>query len=236
MGTQPLPLLMLPGLDGTGAIFTPLLDHLSASIAPQVVSYPANRNLNLLDYVELARNRCPSEKPFVLLAESFSGPVALQLLATPPVNLAGVVFVATFARYPRPLLLDLARKLPQEPLRKLFESRLGCRFFCLGTARGTAVTLFQKAMHQVTTATLTSRLHLLSLLPPPQQVPFTGPCLYLQASHDTLVPARAKDELLQILPHMKIATLKGPHTILLAQPEEGARQINQFVQAIEERL
>jgi pimeloyl-ACP methyl ester carboxylesterase len=225
---------MLPGLDGTGLIFAPLLDHLSASIVPRVVPYHTDKNLNLSDYVELVREQCPSGDPFVLLAESFSGPIAVRLLTDPPDNLAGVVFVATFVRYPKPFLLDVARKLPQKPLRKLFETALGCRYFCLGTARGTAVTLFQKAMQQVSTATLTSRLNLLAELPPPQQTFFNGPCLYLQASHDHLVPERAKDELLQILPQMEVATLKGPHTILLAQPESGARLINQFVQRVEE--
>ena len=234
MGSDPLPLVMLPGLDGTGMVFEPLLDQLGATIAPRIVSYPTNEILGLFDYVELARNALPTESPFVLLAESFSGPIGLQLLTAPPDNLVGVIFVTTFARYPRPFLLDLARNLPQDALRGLFETRLGCRFFCLGAAPKSAVALFQQAISQVKTATLTSRLNLLAHLPPPPTAGFRGSCLYLQASQDHLVPSRATVEMQKVLPQMDISTLKGPHTILLAQPENGARLIQQFVHSLQE--
>lgn len=37
---MPVPLLMLPGMDGTGRLFAPLLPHLPAAIDPRVLSYP----------------------------------------------------------------------------------------------------------------------------------------------------------------------------------------------------
>ncbi|HKJ29840.1 MAG TPA: hypothetical protein VKA22_06480, partial [Desulfuromonadales bacterium] len=65
-------LVMLPGLDGTGLVFDPLLEHLPEEIEVQVVRYPADRVMSFQEHVDFARKQLPRKKPFVLLAESFS--------------------------------------------------------------------------------------------------------------------------------------------------------------------
>jgi len=76
------------------------------------------RPLPLLD--ELADNVADvvraHDRP-IALAESFSGPVLLQVLARKPALLRGVTFCASFATCPRPVLLRLASVMP---LRWLF--------------------------------------------------------------------------------------------------------------------
>lgn len=223
---------MLPGFDGTGLVFEPLLKHLPATIEPVIVRYPGDKPMSLQGHIDFARARLPEEKPFVLLAESFSGPIGLQMLADPPANLIGVVFVATFARYPKPFLLDLARHLPQGPLVKLFATTLLCRFFCLGSADCEAVALFQKALTSVDLAVLSQRLQILAELPPPPATSYSGPCLYLQAGRDRLVPQRAASRLRDHLPQMQMSQIAGPHIILLARPDAGARIISNFIENI----
>jgi len=222
-------LLLLPGLDGTGMIFEPLLTHLPAEIDAQVVRYPADRTMSFQEHVDFARKRLPRKKPFVLLAESFSGPVGLQLLAEPPSNLIGVVFVATFAHHPSPFLLDAGRLLPQGLLLKLFSTTLFSRFFCLGGASKDAVNIFHEALASVKLKVLSQRLQIIAELPPPPQTTFAKPCLYLQASNDRLVPSRALAPLQKHLPQLQVEQLSGPHIILLAQPEAGARLISNFI-------
>lgn len=222
-------LVMLPGLDGTGLIFDPLLAHFPETIKAQVVRYPADRSGSFQDHVACARKQFPKNKPFVLLAESFSGPVALQLLAEPPRNLVGVIFVATFACYPSPFLLDVGCYLPQRLLLKLFSSTLFSRFFCLGGASSDAVKLFQKALGTVKLKVLSTRLQILAKLAPPPDTPFSGPCLYLQASKDRLVPSRAVGPLKRHLPQLQVEQIAGPHIILLAQPGKGAQRISDFI-------
>ena len=222
-------LLLLPGLDGTGLVFEPLLTHLPAEIDAQVVRYPADRIMSFQEHVDFARKQLPKKKPFVLLAESFSGPVGLQLLAEPPSNLIGVVFVATFAHHPSPFLLDAGRFLPQRLLLKLFSTTLFSRFFCLGGASKDAVNIFQEALESVKLKVLSQRLQILSELPPPPDTTFSKPCLYLQASNDRLVPSRAVTPLQKHLPQLQVEQIAGPHIILLAQPETGARLISDFI-------
>lgn len=225
-------LVMLPGLDGTGLVFEPLLAHLPEEITAQVVRYPADRIMTFQEHVAFARRHLPKQKPFVLLAESFSGPIGLQLLAEPPDNLVGVIFVATFAHYPSPFLLDAGRFLPQGLLLKLFSTTLFSRFFCLGGASASSVKLFRTALDSVKLNVLSNRLQILAELPPPPDTDFSGACLYIQPRSDRMVSSRAIPPLQRHLPQLQVEQLSGPHIILLAQPETGAHLISDFVAAL----
>ncbi len=221
-------LLLLPGLDGTGKIFGPLLRHLPAEIKTRVVCYPTDRALTFQEHVDFARTQFP-KGPFVLLAESFSGPIGLQLLAKPPENLVGVLFVATFARHPSPFILDAAQFLPQKLLLNLFSKTFLGRFVCIAGASADATKIFREALNSVKLSVLSNRLKILAELPPPPETSFSGPCLYLQASTDRLVPQRAVVPLQQLLPQLQVVQVPGPHIILLAHPETGARLIGDFI-------
>jgi pimeloyl-ACP methyl ester carboxylesterase len=222
-------LLLLPGLDGTGRVFEPLLTHLPAEIETEVVRYPDDRPISFQEHVAIARSKFPKKRAFVLLAESFSGPIGLQILAEPPNNLVGVIFVATFASYPSLFLLDVGRYLPQKPLLKLFSTTLLSRLFCLGGAPKEAVKLFQSILRSVDLKVLSNRLQILAELPPPPEMNFSGPSLYIQATGDRLVSSRAVDPLQRLLPQLQVEKLRGPHIILLAKPEAGASLISDFV-------
>jgi pimeloyl-ACP methyl ester carboxylesterase len=116
---RPFTLVLLPGLDGTGVLFEPLLDALPEHVAPRVVAYPVDR---LLDYQELApliAARLPKGEPFVLLGESFSGPLALMAAERRPPGLLGVILCATFVTSPAPYLPRRAHRLAAPPLFEL---------------------------------------------------------------------------------------------------------------------
>ena len=50
-------LVLLPGLDGTGMIFEPLLTHLPEEIDAQVVRYPVDRPMSFQEHVDFAREQ-----------------------------------------------------------------------------------------------------------------------------------------------------------------------------------
>src|SRR4051812_45795580 len=97
---------MLPGLDGTGLLFRPLVATLSG-IATKVVTYPNDKALSLDEHACWVIRQLPGDKA-VLLVESFSGLVALRVLQEALSRIARVIFVGAFAEPPRPLLLRLA--------------------------------------------------------------------------------------------------------------------------------
>lgn len=50
------------------------------------INYPGDRFLGVAETVELIRSSCPIAEPFVLLAESFSAPIAIHYAASTPIH------------------------------------------------------------------------------------------------------------------------------------------------------
>src|SRR4051812_32963307 len=115
-------LVLLPGLDGTGSLFQSLLRELPADVEPIVLSYPARDVLDYSALTQLVLRSLPTARPFVLLGESFSGPVAVLTAAAQPKGLLGVILCASFVSAPRPLakhVLPLAPLLPLHAIARM---------------------------------------------------------------------------------------------------------------------
>lgn len=101
-------IVLLPGLDGTGELFAPLVAAWGDRFRTQVVSYPRAERLGYAALADRVRALLPLHEDYVLLAESFSGPLGVMLAAERPQRLRGLVLCATFARSPLPLLRWMA--------------------------------------------------------------------------------------------------------------------------------
>lgn len=78
-------LIILPGLHGTGTLHAEFLSALSGTFErSQVLAYPSDETLGYAELETLVRAELPGSEPFVLLGESFSGPIALAIAAKPP--------------------------------------------------------------------------------------------------------------------------------------------------------
>ena len=113
-------LVILPGLDGTAALHAQFVACLGDVLGPvTVLRYPPDKALDYAALEVLVKAALPSDVPFVLLGESFSGPIALSIAADPPVNLVGLVLSTTFARTPLPFFSPLAPLTRFAPVRAL---------------------------------------------------------------------------------------------------------------------
>jgi pimeloyl-[acyl-carrier protein] methyl ester esterase len=92
---------LLPGMDGSDSLATDFRAALPASISTSAVTYPRDRCLGY-DALELQvrEHLAGLRAPYVLLAESFSGPLAIRIAAAPPDGLRAIVLVATFHSTP----------------------------------------------------------------------------------------------------------------------------------------
>jgi pimeloyl-ACP methyl ester carboxylesterase len=95
-----LRLVLLPGMDGTGELFASFLNVLPAWIQPEVVRYSSREHLSYTDVLSSVRSALPKSERFVLLAESFSTPIAIRLAAEAPSNLKALVICAGFIESP----------------------------------------------------------------------------------------------------------------------------------------
>lgn len=100
-------LVLLPGLDGTGLLFQPLLEQLGDACAVRVICYPPDQCQTVQTLAAQVREQVAFDSDTVLLAESFSGLVAMELLRQ-GIPLHSVIFCASFASAPHPWLLKLA--------------------------------------------------------------------------------------------------------------------------------
>ena len=79
--------LLLPGMDGTGELFAPFIAALGCEFATLVVTYPTHASLDYAELETIARAAIPQDGAYVIVGESFSGPIAIALAAQATPNL-----------------------------------------------------------------------------------------------------------------------------------------------------
>ena len=224
-------LVLLPGMDGTGELFVPLMSALSPALTAQVIAFPGNHVMSYADLEQHVLSRLPAAD-FVLLGESFSGPLAIAVAAQRPAGLQGVVLCCTFAQNPRPGLAIFSRLLKSLAALPIAPHRLVglIRPFLLGSFSDTTLSLMlEKALRQVKPEVLLNRAQEVLLVDARKAFStLTVPPLYLQALQDRVIPARVVNRLIDIQPSLEIARINGPHCLLQASSLSCARVIEGF--------
>ncbi len=222
-------LVLLPGLDGTGLLFGPLLPELK-DMQPKVVVYPRDQPMDLGALASLVTRELPQGKATVI-AESFSGLVALQILSSAAARIGRVIFVGAFAEPPRPMLLRFAPlALGSRALLRSAPAFL-LRQFCLSAEATTGdLRLLREALAAVSPAVLAQRLALVGARHAFGKR-FEVPCYYLRAKQDRLVPSSAVGWFRSHFRDCEVLEIDGPHFLLQARPVEAARAIRRIVDA-----
>lgn len=219
-------LVLLPGMDGTGELFAPLIEALQATA--RVIRYPTAERLDYPALEAFVRQNLPVEEPYVLLGESFSGPIAISIAARPPRDLRGVILCCTFASNPHPLLrgaTPLLGLLPAKPPLRLLETLL-CGHFATPVLREA----LSRTLKQVSPEVLRSRMAtVLRSNRPADLQAIRLPVLYLRAREDRVVPPSAGSRILAAVPHARLVELVAPHFLLQTVPEEAAAAIEAFI-------
>lgn len=219
----------MPGFDGTGALFKPLVAALPPQHRPTIICYRDERTID--DLVETVHARLPDEGA-VLVAESFSGPVALTLMARYPSKIQCAVLCSTFVESPFLALTRLARFVPSATFDLHVGLRSVLRQFCLDDQCDPALMAQAlSAIESVPGRTVAARLQVLSRLTIQSLCPgIRTPVLILRPTEDRLVsPARYR-QLLENLPGAVVTDVAGPHLLLQSRPIECARLICDFVE------
>jgi pimeloyl-[acyl-carrier protein] methyl ester esterase len=224
-------LVLLPGLDGTGMLFADLVTAIPDAV--DLVRYPGNLGC-FVDISELVRSRIPQSEPFVLLAESFSTPIAIQFAATNPPNLKGVILCAGFAASPVPGLRRVICSVLAPVLAGITPPDFAARFLLVGSnAPGKLVAAVRSAISSVPSKILAARVRAVLTCDVRAQLDqVAAPVLYLQATQDRLVDPSCLEVIRRILPRTEVAAIAGPHLILQREPEQSAQIIMRFIQQL----
>jgi pimeloyl-[acyl-carrier protein] methyl ester esterase len=230
----PKHLALLPGLDGTGDLFADFIAALPESWTATTVAYPTDRFLRYVDLRPFVSAAVPQVERFVLVAESFSAPLAVWYAATNPHNLAAVVICAGFVRNPLHGWSGAVKVLAKPWLFKLKPPRTILEYFLLGRhAPSGLLQSLREALQRVSPNVLSGRLQeILDCDARDALRRTTVPLLYLEATHDRLLSLSCKDEFSQLRPDTVVRSVPAPHLLLQREPQKAATVITAFITSL----
>lgn len=226
-------LVLLPGLHGTLPLFEPLLDCLPPQWPVRVIEYPGDQRLGYDDLLTLIRDRLPRGEPFILLGESFSGPLAIRLAAQHPPELRGVILVGTFVRKPVRWMPAWTGPLAPSFLFRGMPLWMAFRLLALGRSTPDLRRLFRDALADVQPSVLAHRLREALRVDVADKFQAVGvPVLAIAGRFDHTVPAHNLEALRRLRPDLKVEMIDTDHLILQLEPARAAEVIERFVASV----
>ncbi|MBH0064344.1 alpha/beta fold hydrolase [Psychrobacter sp. SZ93C1] len=227
-------ILLLPGADGTGVLFEPFVESIKTSIndvSKSIVPIStAIINLNDDEFGNPLEQNLSSQsmriesqyddQTVIVIAESYSGLLAYELLSRQNLDISQVIFIASFLQSPsrfaviaakiRPIWLKGVLKITPSLLwgRVLFGRWQTPRLRCL----------FNQALEKTPNQLLQQRLAIIAKMVAPNKT-IDVPCLYLQARQDNLVSVQNIEIFSQIFTNFTSVAVNGTHFLLQTNPE-----------------
>jgi pimeloyl-ACP methyl ester carboxylesterase len=224
-----LPVVLLPGMDGTGIFFEDFAAASPPEFKPVIVAYPDDPSLGYAGLEPLVRAALPKNEPYLLLGESFSGPIAISIAASNPPGLLGLILCVTFARSPHPLLPLLTAILKPLPAWRL------PRFIQQPNLFGKFNSPYHRARlrqvrNRVSQKTLKARLEAVASVDVTEKLRrVLVPILDLRGKRDRVVSRASRDYIRKIHPGIAVAELDAPHLLLQTVPQAAKAAIKEFV-------
>ncbi|MGH8658905.1 MAG: alpha/beta fold hydrolase [Gammaproteobacteria bacterium] len=224
-------LILLPAFDGTGLMFTAFVNELDNAFETTVISYPESGPQDYSTLTDTIRKQIPQDEDFIVLGESFAGPIVYQVAIRDTEKCKGAIFVATYLTNPNPLILKILTAMPPSLI-----SFLVSRPFVVK-----AVFLSREADDQIANAiaanfssvnrhAIRQRLMVIGNLgtAPTQEIAI--PCLCIQATKDSLVPESKVIDLKRVCRSLEVRKVEGGHFILQQAPKDAADVVRAFGQ------
>jgi pimeloyl-ACP methyl ester carboxylesterase len=226
-------IIFLPGIDGTGISFEPFRAVLPHDVNVKVIQYPSDKLLGFEETVRCAKDQIQSDhEDGIILAESFSGPVAIVLVGSGQLKAKCLILCSTFAKSPRPVFFKLLSYFPLELLIKLPLPMFVFKHMVEGGEEPAELffAMWQRVKALVPAKILAHRLKVIGQVDVRGYLPkLTIPCFYIQATSDRSVPPSSLFDFVELVPDLRVKRIRGPHFILQAQPQASLNAIQNFV-------
>ena len=223
-----LRLILLPGLHGTVQLSAPLLRLIPESLRPAVITFANSGPQTYEDIYRSILPLIPRDVPLVMLAESFSGPLAIRFAAEHPEQVQGLVLSGSYVRRPVPGWLRL---LPLKGLFAMrppdFAIRLG---LCGNDCSPELILRLRRILGSWDAETVAARVRAAIEADVADWLgAYRGPLLCLVGTRDRLVRRKSFREIRAIRPDVCLAEIDSPHLILQTHVEQGWRAIEGFI-------
>ena len=230
---QTLPVLVLmPGLDGTGKLFAAFVKALSPTVECFVVAYPKEEPMGYAELERLVEAALPRDRPFVLLGESFSGPLAIRIAARAPVGLVGLILSASFVKNPYPFLGWASWLVAYVPVKGLPRwLRAPLMWGSMSPSAATSQT--ERAMSGVSADVIRRRItDLLNVNETAALRQVRVPALVLRALRDRVISKRASQLIIENSPSAKLVEIDGPHLLLQSRAAACAEAVVSYLRSL----
>ncbi|WP_462168577.1 alpha/beta fold hydrolase [Pseudoalteromonas lipolytica] len=224
-GARAIKLILLPGMDGTGKLFEPILASLPSNLDAQVITLSSLQGNDIKSQAEEVA-RLIGKQEVIIFAESYSGSIAYELAQFESVNIKHIVFAASFLSRPSyfskfgaitPLFILRLNLVPSFILSWLFFGSL---------KRNDQVKLFKQALKLVPNSTLKARLKIIASLTEPEKQ-IKVPCTYIQATKDKLVNPESITVFQRLCVNLKTERVIGGHFIAQSNPKKCAEVVSE---------
>lgn len=225
--------ILLPGFDGTGKMFGPLLQCLPDWIEAQVMDYPTQQVLSYAELAEHVLQRLPAGN-FIFIAESFAGPLALMVRERIPDRVQALVLACTFLTNPRPWLAKIGRPFIRDWILAIKPSHWMAKIFVTGFDISDAMLRYALDIHEtVAPAVSRHRLYEIFAVDVREQLQRCNvPVLHLYANHDHLVLKYSMREIQRVRPDIPSIGIDGPHYLYQMRPRQCSEQIEKFLRCV----
>jgi pimeloyl-[acyl-carrier protein] methyl ester esterase len=227
MTNQPIRIILLPGLHGTAELFEDFVAAAPPGFQTEVMAFPKDRKHSYADLLDRCRlDWANDERPTILLGESFSGPLALELARQCPKGLIGVVLVATFVSAPAPAFL---RHLPWSWMFRLRVPIYTIRSFFAYGETGRILRKALRTVREVKAEVLADRLRSTLMVDAREALrECPVPILYLQAKKDWVVGRRSARIIHRLRPDVTFVEIAASHFLLQQNPKAAWAVIEKF--------
>ena len=226
-------LLLLPGLDGTGRLFKPLLKYLPEWIDPIVVSYPEDQPYGYQDLKKIINKRLPDDDDFVILGESFSGPLSIMIAGQRPKRLIGLILCATFAKNPLRFLPPWAGYFSISPIYQLWPATIKLRAIFAKGKYDNLVQMALEAIKSVKPEVISARVKaIFNVNVEPNLLKINVPILYMRSRKDYLIKKHNIKRIKRLKKDIKVIDIDTQHFLLQLEPEKAADEITRFIETI----
>jgi pimeloyl-ACP methyl ester carboxylesterase len=225
-------LVLLPGMDGTAALRRDFIAALGSRAECIALSYPPGCTDGYTRLEAMVREKLPSDRPYALLGESFSGPIAISIAATRPPGLVGLILCCSFARNPRPILGSFRHLLPFLPI-KLVPTGLLSTFLLGSFATAPLQSALRTALSKISATTLRARIATVMAADVSPLLPnIHVPVLYLRATSDRVVPRWCLEQIARGVRQATTTEINAPHFLLQAAPTQAADAVGDFLKEL----
>jgi len=224
--------VLLPGLNGTVGLFDPLLSVATNEYELVVISYPTHQVKSYEELTEYVLEEIGSIKGrFVVVGESFSGPIAILLSAKNINGLIGTILVATFASAP---YFTFAKYLPWTLIFKLAKIVYWVRIKLNDTKKASILKAASIELQKVSPVVLAARTKEALTIDVSRELQKSRvPVVYFSAKHDVVVPKWNLKKILEIKQDIKVEIFNTNHFLLQSVPQQAWEAIHKFIKEID---